>query len=299
MSHYVLGFSGGADSVYLFHHFIATKQEFRCFHVNHKMNIHDDEAEKFCRDLCMAHKIGIKVFDVVKPLKNETEAREARYQAFKEDVKPNECLVLAHHIDDSVETMLMNLCKGTSLNGMSGIPARSRVYDMYVYRPLIEMGLTKETLKKSLTYDGMSWYEDPTNSSNDILRNKLRNIIIPQLVEMFPNCVEKIAEFGDDCSFAVPIVEQEVRNKIGNKLSVHQKYNNTAHQRFWFFNWVRSHNIMCSKRHYREFVAFIVNDNYKAMCLPNGYEIVKSKSTRDYSDQLYLFIWKKDEVAKS
>lgn len=271
----VLGLSGGADSVFLFHELWKSGEPFRCVYVNHKMNIHDEDSERFCRELCSAYSVQLKVIDINKHLSNETQAREARYHAFREDVK-SDLLVLGHHVDDVVETMLMNLCKGTSLNGMSGIVARGEVYGIQIHRPLIEMGMTRIRIKASLTQRRLEWYEDETNQDNSILRNRFRNEVIPLLEEILPNCVEKIVDFSEDCKFASDIVCHQVNTQIDYNLITQKRMNGTAMQRFWFFDIMRKKKIMVSKRHYKEFVAFIGNDNYTAMNLPNGRFIRKT-----------------------
>lgn len=271
----VLGLSGGADSVFLFHELWKSGEPFRCVYVNHKMNAHDEDSERFCRELCSTYSVQLKVIDINKHLSNETQAREARYQAFKEDVK-SDLLVLGHHIDDVVETMLMNLCKGTSLNGMSGIVARGEVYGIQIHRPLIEMGMTRIRIKASLTQRRLEWYEDETNQDNSILRNRFRNEVIPLLEEILPNCVEKIVDFSEDCKFASDVVCHHVNTQIDYNIITQKRMNGTAMQRFWFFDIMRKKKIMVSKRHYKEFVAFIGNDNYTAMNLPNGRFIRKT-----------------------
>lgn len=271
----VLGLSGGADSVFLFHELWKSGEPFRCVYVNHKMNIHDDNAERFCRELCATWAVQLKVIDVNQHLKNETQARNARYQAFKEDVK-DDLLILGHHVDDVVETMLMNLCKGTSLNGMSGIAVSGEVYGVKIHRPLIEQGKNREQIKSSLKSRDLAWYEDATNQDNSILRNRFRNEVIPLLQEIFPDCAEKIVDFSEDCRFASEVVSQEVSIEIDYDISTQKRQNGTAMQRFWFFDVMRKKRIMVSKRHYKEFIAFIGNDNYTAMNLPNNRFIRKT-----------------------
>ncbi len=271
----VLGLSGGADSVFLFHELWKSGEPFRCVYVNHKMNIHDEDSERFCRELCSAYSVQLKVIDVNRHLKNETQAREARYQAFREDVK-TDLLILGHHVDDVVETMLMNLCKGTSLNGMSGIVARGEVYGIQIHRPLIELGMTRNKIKASLKQRSLDWFEDETNQDNTILRNRFRNEVIPLLEDILPDCVEKMVDFSEDCKFASDILSQEVSIEIDYNISTQKRMNGTAMQRFWFFDVMRKRKIMVSKRHYKEFVAFIGNDNYTAMNLPNNRFIRKT-----------------------
>lgn len=290
----VLGLSGGADSVYLFHSLLESNEHFRCVYVNHKMNVHDDAAGTFCRELCSTHGVLLNTIDINKDLKNETQAREARYEAFRNDIAgKQEVLILAHHMDDVVETMLMNLCKGSSLNGMSGIRSFGNVNGLKFERPLIEQRLTRDMIHASLTERGIEWYEDPTNMDMTILRNRVRNQLIPLMEEMFPDCVEKIVDFADDCRFANDVAQEHVRKHVTSNLEDQKKVNGTQEQRIWFFDWMRREGVMVSKRHYREFVAFIGNDSYKEMSLPCGMYIAKAISTSYVDDVLCIFCWKR------
>lgn len=285
----VLGLSGGADSVFLFHFLLEQKNNFRCIYVNHKMNIHDEDAERFCRELCASHGIQLKVIDVNKPLKNETQARQVRYEAFKEDVQQDE-LILGHHVDDVVETMLMNLCKGSSLNGMSGIATSGEVYGIRFHRPLIELKYDRNAIQASLTERCLKWYEDDTNQDNTIPRNHIRNVVIPALQTLFPDCVDKIVDFGENCKVANKIVNTYMGDNLNSLLSTQQEINGTDIQRFWFFNWMKNYNIMASKRHYNEFVAFVGNQQYKEMSLPDGMYIAKAINSNNV---LCLYVWRR------
>ena len=286
----VLGLSGGADSVYLFHSLLESKEHFRCVYVNHKMNVHDDAAEIFCRELCAKHGILLKVVDVNKEIKNETQAREARYQVFQGEVDViHDVLILAHHIDDVVETMLMNLCKGASLNGMSGIRSSGTINSLTFERPLIQQRMTRIEIQTYLKANNIGWYEDPTNQDTGILRNRVRNQLIPLMEEMFPDCVEKIADFAVDCKYANDIVQRHVTHHVNNEVEILKSVNGTPIQRAWFFNWMRNEGegIMVSKRHYNEFVAFVANDQYKEMSLP-GEWYLKKMMTGDYNPKLCI-----------
>lgn len=288
----VLGLSGGADSVYLFHSLLESKEHFRCVYVNHKMNVHDDAAGTFCRELCSAYGVQLKTIDINKDLKNETQAREARYAVFQGEIDvKNDILVLAHHMDDVVETMLMNLCKGSSLNGMSGIRSNGYVNSLPFDRPLIEQRMTRDMIHASLTERGIKWYEDPTNKDTSILRNRVRNQLIPLMEEMFPDCVEKIVDFADDCRFANDVVQEHVRKHVSNRLENQKTVNGTQEQRIWFFDWMRREGVMVSKRHYREYVAFIGNNSYKEMSLPGDKYIAKAISTGYNDDVTCVFCW--------
>jgi tRNA(Ile)-lysidine synthase len=119
-------------------------------------------------------------------------ARELRYQWFNELIS-NESLVIghwvvtAHHLNDNVETMLMNFFKGTGINGLKAIlPKQGRIV-----RPLL-FALRKE-IEQFAEENNLSWVEDSSNASDKYTRNYFRNKLIPGIKEVFPQVEENLA----------------------------------------------------------------------------------------------------------
>lgn len=188
--------SGGADSVFLLT--LMHKASFEigfslyAIHVNHMIRGNEaDRDENFCRELCSS--LGVIFFAVHKnvPLeaKNtgktlEEAARDARYSAF-EQIMTNEgirVIATAHNADDSAENILIRLIRGTSLDGICGIPKERKLACGVVVRPIL--GVSKREILNYCNENGIAFVTDSTNLSLDYTRNKIRNRIIPLMEEI-------------------------------------------------------------------------------------------------------------------
>ena len=163
--------SGGADSVCLLHilNSLSDSLGFKlsAIHVNH--NIRGDEAKRdadFCVELCEK---GESI---------ELAARRLRYKVFEEI--DAQYIATAHNADDSLETFLINFCRGTGLKGLTGIPD---IRGKFI-RLLNEC--SKSDILNYIKNNNLEYVTDSTNLSNDYTRNKIRNNVIPLLKEISP-----------------------------------------------------------------------------------------------------------------
>ena len=185
--------SGGADSVCLLHVLKSISNDvgfsLSAVHINH--NIRGDEAKRdadFCTELCENLGISLKTFSikvleqVEKGESLELAARRMRYEIFES--LDAQYIATAHNADDSLETFLINFCRGTGLKGLTGIPD---VRGKFI-RPLNKC--SKAEILSYINNNNLSYVVDSTNLSNDYTRNKIRNNIIPILKEISPELLE-------------------------------------------------------------------------------------------------------------
>lgn len=194
----IIGFSGGADSMALTHYIASRLDKSRiiCAHLNHMLR---GEAalldERAVEDFCKEHGLRFEVrrIDVQAEAKKrgigtEECGRELRYDFFEELVSSAEDKILtAHNANDNAETMLMNMVRGSSLSGLTGIPyVRGRVV-----RPLIKV--SRGDIEDYCKLFDLPYVTDATNSENEYTRNKLRNLVLPVLEEINPRVVESFS----------------------------------------------------------------------------------------------------------
>lgn len=205
----LVGLSGGADSVSLLVCLKELGYSVSAMHINHNLRGEEsDRDEQFCVELCSRLDIPITVKSVdVKgycrgnKLGIEEGARELRYKAFSETQVDKICT--AHTLSDSVETMLINLTRGTALKGLCGVPYMRG----NIVRPLIEC--TREDVENFLSERGIGYVTDSTNNSDDYTRNKFRHLVIPKLIEIageqngsfYKNISRTISSLNADESF--------------------------------------------------------------------------------------------------
>lgn len=195
---YLLGLSGGADSVALLMMLIPDIRKGRirieAVHVNHGLRGRESDGdERFCRELCKTE--GIPLYTCYADLadrKDEASARKARYDVFRErySVSGADALILAHHADDQAETYLMRLLRGAGPDGLACMRPDETVGAIRILRPMLS--LRREEIRKALLSDGISWREDSSNEDPFYLRNRIRHEIIPALTRISGTAVEKI-----------------------------------------------------------------------------------------------------------
>lgn len=221
-----VGVSGGADSMLLLCA-LKEKQKKHKFYleaisVNHHLRGDDsDKDAEFVQKFCEKKKIDCKIIDVdVNTLKNskkktlEEAARIARYDAIYAEMKAQKLnkLFLAHHQNDQAETILMNIFRGSGIDGASGIKS-----DDVIQRPLLN--LKKSEILKLCEENKISYVTDQTNFENDCTRNYMRNVVLPAIEKVYPDAVKMISLFGERCKE----VQSYIENLIDDSLLVVDK----------------------------------------------------------------------------
>ena len=194
----LVALSGGADSVALLRVLLALGYHCEGAHCNfHLRGEESDRDEAFVRDLCRERGVALHVthFDTEAyarqhRLSIEMAARELRYRWFEElrQACGAAVIAVAHHRDDSVETFLLNLIRGTGINGLKGIAAKNG----YIVRPLLQE--SRESIEEYLNAIGQDYVTDSTNLQDEYMRNKIRLNILPMMRELNPSVAESIFE---------------------------------------------------------------------------------------------------------
>lgn len=179
--------SGGIDSMVLVHLCQQLHLDFEILHCNFRLRgVESDGETQFIESFCHSNGIPIhtKYFDTNTIAANTKEsiqitARNLRYQWFQEIISLGFDYVLtAHHLDDSLETVLINFSRGTGLEGLTGIPAQNG----YVIRPLLPF--SRVEIEAYAQANKIQWREDSSNASDKYLRNKIRHSIVPLFKEI-------------------------------------------------------------------------------------------------------------------
>lgn len=194
----LLALSGGKDSMALAFLLKQLGQPFAIAHCNFQLR-GDDSLQDEAHVLAWAQKHQIIChhirFDTQASMSElgmglQETARKLRYDWFAQLCTAHQyaAIATAHHANDNAETLLINLCKGTGIAGMHGIPVRNN----NIIRPLLFASRTQ--IDAFVAKQQIPYREDVSNASNKYLRNAVRHQVIPVLNELFPNVVEKINE---------------------------------------------------------------------------------------------------------
>ncbi|KRD06372.1 tRNA(Ile)-lysidine synthetase [Flavobacterium sp. Root901] len=186
-----LAVSGGLDSMVLLHLLNQLPYEIAVLHCNFQLRgLESFDDQQFIQDYCDQNNIPVFItqFDTeafAKDYKLSTQvaARELRYSWFYEllEEKNFDYILTAHHADDNLETFIINLTRGTGLEGLTGIPEQNDK----IIRPLLPF--SREEILKYAQENNIEWREDSSNASNKYLRNKIRHDLVPILKEINPN----------------------------------------------------------------------------------------------------------------
>jgi tRNA(Ile)-lysidine synthase len=188
--------SGGADSVCLLDLLSLVQERFGLtligFHLNHGLRAEAARDERFVQALFQRMKLElvvvrarVRLYARRHRLGIEEAGRTLRYQHMLRIARRRNCsrIALGHTAGDNLETMLLNLCRGTGLPGLAGIPA---CRDLFI-RPLID--LQRAALLRHLQARGLSWVEDTTNQVLDFRRNLIRHRVVTLLERINPGVV--------------------------------------------------------------------------------------------------------------
>lgn len=208
--HIYIGYSGGLDSTVLLTMLAACPellQRIIAIHVHHGLSPCADQwldhCEQYCLHLGVVYK-GIRA-NVAPGANLEERARTARYQIFDEFVTAHDALLLAHHQNDQAETVLLNLLRGTGLDGLCAMPDQRACGKGVLLRPLLHS--PREALHDYAQQHGLQWVEDEMNSAEEWSRGYLRHQIIPLLQVKWPNLVTTVATSAQHCQQAKKTID--------------------------------------------------------------------------------------------
>ena len=222
----LLGFSGGPDSVFLFEALLAIKEEFKLeialAHINHLLRGDESDGdEEFCRQLaekngikCYVKKADIKKYSHKHGIGEEEAGRSIRYDFFYKISKEwgADKVALAHNKDDQVETFLFRMMRGTSLEGLEGIPVRRDIF----IRPLSEM--YKKDILEYLDSNKIEYRIDSSNLENTYTRNSIRLDLIPFIEDKYnANFKEKIFSLIEEIKEANKLLKVNISDYIENE----------------------------------------------------------------------------------
>ena len=246
----LIAFSGGPDSVFLFHALNSIKErynlEISVIYINH--NLRDDVRNdiEFIDNFTKQNNIqsyiesvDVKSYAKQNKLSIETAARELRYSKISEIKEKYGYTKIAtgHNLDDNVETFIFRLLRGTSMKGLKGIPATRE----NIVRPILM--LEKSYILEELNQNKLEFLIDYTNDENIYSRNIIRNEIFPHFERIFPKFRNKIINIIDEIS-----VKEERIDIYGDRLLIESILKeNDSNQNRIIASYLENNNIEINK----------------------------------------------------
>ena len=234
--HIIIGVSGGADSICLFHILKSLQKEYNLkltvAHINHGVRKEAKEDAKFVQSLCeewgvhyKEHNCNIAQLSKQQKLSEEVVGRNERYGFFEEIRREygGDKIAVAHTMNDQAETMLMRLIRGSGITGLGGIMAKRDI----IIRPLLI--ISREDVESYCQDNGLEFKEDATNKMNIYTRNKLRLQVLPILKREFnPKVIESVSQAAtqlqdteDYLEMQTKVAYESVVTQYKNGYSVH------------------------------------------------------------------------------
>lgn len=213
-SRYLLAFSGGLDSSVLLHLLAAARDRLpaplSAVHVDHALHPASGAWAQHCQAACAALGVPLEVIPVqatARPGQSpEAAARDARYAALAAALGPAGMLLTAQHLDDQVETVLLQLLRGSGVEGLSGMPVVRPWNGGWQVRPLL--GCRRADLAEWALDRGLHWIEDPSNADEALDRNYLRHRVLPLIEARWPGGPGAIARSAGHCAEVAGLVAE-------------------------------------------------------------------------------------------
>jgi tRNA(Ile)-lysidine synthase len=218
-SRWVVGLSGGLDSIALLsilREYLQGKDnapELVAIHINHQLSPNASAWAQHCRAVCeeVGIPLTVRLVEVVPTGSGSLEdaARNARYRAFEELLQADDVLMLAHHQDDQVETLMLRLLRGAGLQGLGAMRPLRDIGKASLLRPLLSV--PRSELEAYARQKNLAWVDDESNSDQSLDRNYLRHAVLPALEERWPAYREAFARAVAHSQEASGLIEELAR----------------------------------------------------------------------------------------
>ena len=289
----IVATSGGMDSMVLVHLFQKFNLNFALAHCNFQLRgAESDGDENFVKDYAKHNnitffvtKFDTKNYSEENKLSTQVAARNLRYNWFNELLVSEkfDFVATAHHLDDQVETFLINFSRGTGLDGLTGIPSQNG----NIIRPMLPF--SRKEIENYVSENKLQWREDSSNTSDKYLRNKIRHHVIPVFKEInesflqsFQNTLDHLNQeqslVNDAVQMVYDIVVSEDNEQLKINISALLQYEN---YRAYLYKWLNKYG----------FLAW--NDVYNLIEAQSGKQIFSEKYIL-LKDRDFLILSKKE-----
>lgn len=211
---YLVAFSAGLDSTVLLQVLAKSSKALNvsveAVHVHHGLQAESNTWIEHCERICQLYAVPIRIVPVnAHPSPGESPeaaARQARYEALRQLVGQDACLLTAHHQDDQAETLLLQLLRGAGPAGLAAMPQITRFGTGWHARPLLSF--TRAELEAYARDHRLSWIVDSSNRELCYDRNFIRHRVVPVIKERWPSCVQTIARAATHQGAANSLMEE-------------------------------------------------------------------------------------------
>jgi tRNA(Ile)-lysidine synthase len=211
---YWVAYSGGMDSHVLVHALAGKRRELApaavcAVHVDHGLRPESGKWSQHCMRVCLDLGVPLRLVRVqaaaARGESPEAAARAARYRALADLLRPDDCLLTAHHQDDQAETVLLQMLRGGGPRGLAAMPQRIPFGRGALARPLL--GYPRAALQAYAEMHALTWVDDPSNFDVGFDRNLLRHRVFPELHRRWPAAARTLARTASHCAESVELLD--------------------------------------------------------------------------------------------
>jgi tRNA(Ile)-lysidine synthase len=207
-----VAYSGGVDSTALLAALARgarSRLQLRGVHINHGLQAGADACSAHCQTIARHLGVPLKVIGVHVPRTRgtslEAQARDVRYAALASELTIGEILLTAHHADDQLETVFLQLLRGAGVAGLAAMPQVTRFAGGWLVRPLLER--SRAELVAWARKHRLAWLEDVTNTHERLDRNYLRHQVLPRIRSRWPACASAVGRSARHAAQAQHMLE--------------------------------------------------------------------------------------------
>lgn len=213
-----IGVSAGPDSMCLLDILSKKTNKIIVCHINHNIRKESKQEEEFLKDYCHKHSFIFETMTITNYKENnfENEARKKRYTFYQSILTKyhSKYLLLAHHGDDLIETILMKIVRGSNLEGYAGIKTISKYDNFEIIRPLLPY--TKEDILKYNNSHNIPYFIDSSNKNTEYTRNRYREKLLPLLKEEDPLVQRKFLKYSQTLEEYNAYIKKVVKENLSN-----------------------------------------------------------------------------------
>ena len=294
----IIAYSGGIDSSILLHLLFSIKEDLKqsleAIHINHGLHDKSNDWEKFCRRKCESYNISFRAISIKencpKNVSVECWARDKRYSLIAKEIKNNDILLTAHHMDDQIETFFLQVFRGAGPRGLASMPVIKKISNGYHARPFLN--IQRSELEKYASINKILWQDDDTNSDIRYERNYLRHKVLVYLEKAWPSYRKSISRVvshqKESMSILSEIALEDMREVLcKNFINLDVKILkglSLPRQKNLIFYWLDSLNLeKPGSKHMHQIIKTLINTSSDKSPCVNW----KNTEVRKYRDQLY------------
>ena len=272
---FVISYSGGVDSSVLLHVFWEIQKfvdfNLRAIHINHNILPNSEKIEDHCRSQCNKYSVGFKSYDIQIDGKSniEEKCRILRYRKLSQSTDLDEVIITGHQLDDQIETFLMRILRGSSLNGLASIRTQVEINHRVIMRPLLN--ILREEINNYQKEYSLEVIEDISNRDIKFDRNFIRKKIIPVMKDRWKNLDKSISNNISIINVQLSILDDYISkytknfylNDKGNELNINKlKLESDKMMILIIHKWVSMfNNTNLNMRQIKEIIKIIYTNN--------------------------------------